>query len=115
MSKIVIGIGNNKNGRSYNNNTQCGQKKGKVIKRASLVIYLPLVKRCFRYGAPLENTIDATTQAAQDNIKMFVCSKLGFGGYKPFSNSYSTYLMGIQFRQEEKLIITKYCLAINLI
>ena len=55
------------------------------------------MKRCFRYGAPLENTIDATTQAAHEHMKMFVCSKLGFGGNSPGSKSYASYLWGIQF------------------
>ena len=72
VDKIIIAIGNNKNKVGDDNNNICvGKKKGKKVIKS---LVLPFVKRCFRYGAPLENTIDATIHAAHDCIKMFVCS-----------------------------------------
>ena len=52
MSKMVIGIGNNKNGRSYNNK-MCGQKKGKVIKRASFGYIFTVGEEMFPIWSPL--------------------------------------------------------------
>ena len=51
MSKIVIGIGNNKNG--YNNNIQCEQKKGKVIKRGSFGYISTVGEEMFPIWSPL--------------------------------------------------------------
>ena len=68
--------------------------KKMVVENAATVqeAMILLVYKGFRQGAPFEKTMAAMVAAAQERMKMLVCSQLELGGHKPGTKMYGSNL-----------------------